>query len=139
MYHYEAELVLRSYMPEELQIGMYFVTKERDRIVLWELQEIPQDKDEFLSKNGAPMELYIIDGPDVIAFPKEIGWLDEGEDSDEYRDVTLEDLNTIINEYDGWLEIEIEEVFFDVDESVIPCFIQEKVIIRFIQEEYYEE
>lgn len=135
MYHYEAELVLKSYMPESLEIGMYFVKVHPDRTVLWELDEIPLDKNSFLVKHGAPMELYIIDGDDVIVEPHELGWMDDGDDVDELRPISLEDINYILNEYDGWIELEIIEEFFDEEEMVIANMYEQKVVLRFLTEE----
>lgn len=140
MYHYEAELVFKSYMPASLEIGMYFVKVHPDRIVLWELDEVPLDKNSFLVEHGAPMELYIIDGDDntLIAEPHEIGWMDDGDDVDELRDITLEDINTIINDYDGYCEIEIVESFYDEDEQLIPNMYEQKIVLRFVTEEEEE-
>jgi hypothetical protein len=63
-----------------------------------------------MAKHGAPVELVIIDEDgDLLASHDEIGWWDEGEDSDEYREVTLDDINYILRELDGYIDIEIEE------------------------------
>jgi len=105
MYNYEAELVLRSYMPKELEKGMLFVRVTEHETILWELETIPFDKEKFLVEHGAPMEICIIDGDDILAEPHEIGWWDEGEHVDELRPISLKDINVIINEYDGWLDI----------------------------------
>jgi hypothetical protein len=139
MYSYEAELVLRSYLPEELEKGMLFANLINGVIILWELQNIPENKDKFMVEHGAPMELYIIDqNGSIIAEPNEIGWFDEGEDCDELRDVSLEDINTIVRDYNGWLEIEIYEDFYDEDGSIIPNFAGQKVIIKFLTEDEEE-
>jgi len=136
MYHYEAELALRSYMPKRLEIGMLFADVTEEGTTLWELDKIPRDEEEFMVENGAPMEVYIIDNDDsVIAEPHEIGWFDEGDDTDELRDITLDDINYILNEFDGWLEIEIIEDFFDEDEQVIPNMYEQKVVVRLLTEE----
>ena len=140
MYNYEAELALRSYMPKRLELGMLFADVTEEGTTLWELDKIPQDEEAFMVEHGAPMEVYIIDNDDsVIAEPHEIGWFDEGDDTDELRDITLDDINYILNEFDGWLEIEIIEDFFDEDEQVIPNMYEQKVVVRLLTEETEEE
>lgn len=139
MYHYEAELALRSYMPKRLELGMLFADVTEEGTTLWELDKIPQDEEKFMIENGAPMEVYIIDNDDsVIAEPHEIGWFDEGDDTDELREITLDDINYILNEFDGWVEIEIIEDFFDEDEQVIPNMYKQKVVVRLLTEEEEE-
>ena len=139
MYNYEAELALRSYMPKRLELGMLFVDVTEEGTTLWELDKIPQDEEAFMVENGAPMEVYIIDNDDsVIAEPHEIGWFDEGDDTDELRDITLDDINYILNEFDGWVEIEIIEDFFDEDEQVIPNMYEQKVVVRLLTDEEEE-
>jgi len=140
MYHYEAELALRSYMPKRLELGMLFADVTEESTTLWELDKIPNDEEAFMVENGAPMEVYIIDNDDsVIAEPHEIGWFDEGDDTDELRDITLDDINYILNEFDGWIEIEIIEDFFDEDEQVIPNMYEQKVVVRLLTDEETEE
>ena len=136
MYNYEAELVIKSYMPKRLEKGMLFVDATPDSVSLFKLEEVPFDEEKFLVENGAPVELFIIDDDEsVIAEPHEIGWLDEGEDVDELREVTLDDINYILNECEGFLEIQIEEEMFDEEEMIIPIMYEQKVVISFLQEE----
>jgi len=140
MYNYEAELALRSYMPKRLELGMLFADVTEEGTTLWELDKIPQDEEAFMVEHGAPMEVYIIDNDDsVIAEPHEIGWFDEGDDTDELREITLDDINYILNEFDGWVEIEIIEDFFDEDEQVIPNMYEQKVVVRLLTDEEEEE
>ena len=81
------------------------------------------------------MEMYIIDGDDVIVEPHELGWIDEGDDSENLYPISIEEINYILNECDGWLELEIIEDFFDEDEQIVPNFVDEKVVIRILTEE----
>jgi hypothetical protein len=112
---YPAEISLSSYLPPELEVGMLFTNRISVGVVepyieLFELEEVPEDADVFMAKHGAPVELVIIDEDgDLLASHDEIGWWDEGEDSDEYREVTLDDINYILRELDGYIDIEIEE------------------------------
>lgn len=119
---------------------MLFADVTEEGTTLWELDKIPRDEEAFMVENGAPMEVYIVDNDDsVIAEPHEIGWFDEGDDTDELRDITLDDINYILNEFDGWIEIEIIEDFFDEDEQVIPNMYEQKVVIRLLTDEETEE
>jgi hypothetical protein len=122
-------------MPKTLEKGMLFIEASEEGIQLFELDSIPRDEKQFILDNGAPMELCIVDGDDVIVEPHEIGWIDEGEDSEELYPISLEEINYILNECDGWLELEIIEDFFDEDEQIIPNFVDEKVVIRLLTEE----
>jgi hypothetical protein len=112
---YPAEISLSSYLPSELEVGMLFINRISVGVIepyieLFELEEVPEDPDAFMAKHGAPVELLIIDEDDeLLASHDEIGWWDEGEDSDEYREVTLDDINYILRELDGYIDIEIEE------------------------------
>jgi hypothetical protein len=122
-------------MPKSLEKGMLFVEASEEGIRLFELDKLPRDEQAFIVENGAPMELYIIDGDDVVVEPHEIGWMDDGDDVDELRPMSLDDINYIFNEYDGWIELEIIEEYFDEEEQVIPNMYEQKVVIRLLTEE----
>jgi hypothetical protein len=112
---YPAEISLSSYLPKELEEGMLFINRISVGVIepyieLWELEEVPEDMDEFMSKNGAPVELVIIDDEGgILASHDEIGWWDEGVDSDEYRNITLDDINYLLRELDGYVDIQVNE------------------------------
>lgn len=112
---YPAEISLSSYLPKELEEGMLFINRISVGVIepyieLWELEEVPEDMDEFMSKNGAPVELVIIDDEGgILASHDEIGWWDEGDDSDEYRNITLDDINYLLRELDGYVDIQVDE------------------------------
>lgn len=112
---YLVELVLKNYLPLELEEGMLFINRISVGVIepyveLWELDYIPEDMDDFISKNGAPVELLLIDeDEEIIATTEEIGWIDDGEHTDELRDVTLNDINIILRDYDGYVNIELDE------------------------------
>ena len=68
---YPAEIVLKSYLPLELEEGMLFINRISVGIMepyveLYELEEIPKDMDAFMALNGAPIELVLIDGNENI-------------------------------------------------------------------------
>ncbi len=134
---YPAEISLSSYLPSELEVGMLFVNRISVGVIepyieVFELEEIPEDPDVFMAKHGAPVELVIIDANEhVIATHDEIGWWDDGDDSDEYRDVTLEDINYLLRELYGYVDIEVDEY------GVV--LIEDKVILTLAPEEDDED
>jgi hypothetical protein len=132
---YPAEIVLSSYLPPELEVGMLFINRISVGVIepfveLFELDELPEDPDAFMAKNGAPVTLVITTPEDgnVRATQNEIGWWDEGEDSDEYREVTLDDINYLLREFDGYVDIE-----FDDDKDIV--LIEGKVVLSLQLEE----
>jgi hypothetical protein len=126
-----AEISLSSYLPSELEVGMLFVNRISVGVIepyieLFELEDIPEDPDAFMAKNGAPVELLIINNEgEPIASHDEIGWWDEGDDSDEYRDVTLDDINYLLREFDGYVDIELDD-----DEDIV--LIEDKVVLSLV-------
>ena len=131
-----AELVVKSYMPRFLEPGMYFVNKnyysKGEVIDVWQLQNIPQEPIEsFIATNGAPVELCVIFENEeyfgVLATHEQIGWWDEGEHTDELRDIELKDINFILNECDGFIAIAFEEN--DEEEETHPMLYENKVVL----------
>jgi len=136
---FPAEIILKSYLPLELEVGMLFVNRIsvgviHPYIALFELEEIPEDPDTFMSKHGVPVELAIIDEDgDLLASHDEIGWWDDGEHTDELRDITLDDINYLLSEFDGYINIETDE-----ENDII--LIEDKVILSLIPElTWYDE
>jgi hypothetical protein len=144
----EAELVFRSYIPEKLEIGMLFTSSlERGKHsypIVYSLSYIPHDEEEYVKLNGYPVKPYLVDSGDpnlafglkVIATPQQIGWLDEGDHTDELRDIEIKDMNIILKDYDGWVDVEAEERLDKYGNvSYGPVIYAEKVTMRFYQEE----
>lgn len=133
-----AKLVFRSYMPTQLEKGMWFKRHHADvvygkiynYITIYELKELPPDMDEYIFINGAPVEPYIIqpmknadDVEEILVRPQFIGWWesDQGEEDDDgnwTEEIILEDLTPkIINEWiygengdnDGLIALEVNE------------------------------
>lgn len=129
------ELVLKSYMPKQLELGMWFITKInpgtlKEYSEVWALNTHPRETlEEFIVKNGAPVEPYLIYDEQVVAEPHEIGWWDEGEHSDELRDIELPDINFILDEFDGYVDVEIDEWDFDHEEVINPVLYAHKVTV----------
>jgi hypothetical protein len=132
------ELVLKSYMPLQLEKGMLFLTKFQqstrfETSELWELTEVPKTPiEDFITINGAPVELMIVDEEEnVLATDEQIGWWDEGEECEEFRDITLEDINMIFNENNGMLNV--LSIFDEEQDRWLPCFLMDKVILSDLQ------
>lgn len=139
---YPAELAYRNYMPDELESGMLFMKilhqgTIKETVEVWTLDRVPQDKDRFLSENGAPIELYVMDEEgELLAEPEEIAWFDLGEAFMTLTDISLKEINIILNEYDGLVEIEISDE--DYEEGwVSPSYQMDKVTLRFLTD--YDE
>lgn len=135
----ECMLVFKSYKPLKLEKGMLFL---RDYVIR-EITEIPLNQEEFISENGYPVEPYIIDpgNPNkndgyVVATPEQIGWFDEGEHSDELSDISVKNINDILEHYDGWIDLEMEET---EDGEYVPVLYNNKVTIRMPQEPYDDD
>ena len=137
---YPAEISLSSYLPDELEEGMLFINRISVGVIepfieLFELEELPEDPDAFMSRHGVPVELAIIDEDgDLLASHDEIGWWDEGENSDEYRDVTLDDINYILRELDGHVDIQIED-----GEDFFVTFIEDRIILSLQPDEEFDD
>ena len=156
-----AKLVFKSYMPKQLEKGMWFVSKHKDvvygkiyeYITISELQQVPQDMDSYIAEYGAPVEPYIIqpminkDEPEeILVHPDNIGWWESDlgyEDDDEnwVPNIVLEDLTPkIVNE---WIHGENGEgdglIALEVDDDRNPKFYEDtnKVVIK--QSDYVDE
>ena len=134
---YPAEIVFNSYLPPELEVGMLFVNRISVGVIepfieLFELEELPEDQDAFMSKHGVPVKLFIIGEEEVLATPEQIGWWDEGEHTDELRDITLDDINYLLREFEGYIDIE-----YDEDEGV--TIIEDKVVLSLVPDEELDD
>jgi hypothetical protein len=86
-----------------------------------------------MAKHGCPVELLIIDeSGNLLASHDEIGWWDEGDDSDEYRDITLDDINYLLREFEGYIDIDVDE-----DEGV--TLIEDKVVLSLQPDEEFDD
>lgn len=135
---YPAEIAVKSYLPPELEVGMLFINRISVGVIepfieLFELEELPEDPDAFMAKHGCPVELLIIDEDgDLLASHDEIGWWDEGEYTDELRDITLDDINYLLREFDGYIDIE-----YDEDEGIV--FMEDKVVLSLVPDEELDD
>ena len=138
----EAELVIKSYIPYGLHKGMFFINRIsvgviEEYIEVWELTEVPDNEDEFLAKNGTPVDLLIIDEKDnILAIQNQFNTLDTGE---ELINLELNHINTIFREYDGIIEIAINEEYYEKYKIIIPDIFDDGVILRYYNENDEEE
>lgn len=137
------ELVLKSYMPRQIEPGMWFITKlyqgtDKEYIEIWQQDKYPREPmDDFLARHGAPVEPYLIYDEQVIAEPHEIGWWDEGPEHEELRDIELKDINLILNDWDGFVDIEIDEEDLEEHDELSPILYAGKVTMTYL--DTYEE
>jgi hypothetical protein len=136
------ELVFKSYRPLELELSMLFVRrhyvgKSIEQVEIFALTKLPKDKDEFISINGHPVELYVMhneyNATEPMVQPEQIGWFDEGPDTEDLHDITLKEINTILNHYGGYVDVEVDEDYPD-----IVVLAEGKAILSFI-DSYVDE
>ena len=154
-----AKLIFKTYMPKRLEAGMWFKKDHSDVVygkvynyfTIYELKEIPHDMYEYMSTSGAPVEPFIVmpmmnpDSPqEILATPEQIGWWDQGDDSDDLEELTVQLINTYIYGEDGENGDIALEVLDTEDEEGIHrnvVFFHDKVTIRhvtFVDEHEYE-
>jgi len=114
----EARLLPVHYIPDELEIGMMFLVNvigHEENIIT--LDKVPNNMNAYIEEYGYPVKLHVIDegNPNlpetskVLANPEQIGWFDLGAHSDVLSDITLAQINKILNGYDGYCMIEMYE------------------------------
>jgi hypothetical protein len=148
----EAELQFRHYSPEKIEPGMLFMTHinpghpDKEHVQVWKITEDyfhDQLTDEILiEENGYPVRPFIMND-DLIVTPGEIGTfvIFHDDDTEGFVEFGVTEMNFILREFDGWLEVLIDEDTLD-DRLIEPIYDEEnnnKVIIKFIDEEEEEE
>jgi hypothetical protein len=142
---------------------MWFLAMHHKQVSVYQLGydiHHEQEKELYLQTNGAPVEPYIYlegnpnvpDETSLMAEPEQIGWFDEGDHKDELRDITIKEINNILDN-NGHCEIDVEEEHLDDDEAqddyfnVVPVLLYDKIIIRYDlnqvkpdeEDEYYDD
>lgn len=150
-----AKLVFENYIPDELLPDMWFKQRVKDVIYgkIYEYDKIfklstlgqlsPQDFDSIVQMHGYPVKPMIMSftaNPDeeaiLLAHPEQIGWWDdEPWDTDEdaeMRDIELKDINMILSDYDGEIEIEVDIHEDEYGEEIVSSALYEdKVRLSF--------
>lgn len=143
----QVKLILQSYKPLKLEKGMWFLVMHHGVMSVYELgYDIHNEEqmDTYVQLNGYPVEpyIYLVGNPNIpeetslMAEPEQIGWFDDGDDVDELHDITIKELNNIL-ERNGLCELEVEEEHLDDDEAedyirIVPTLLENKVTIRYL-------
>ena len=114
VFRLEGEFVFSNYMPTELHVGMTFLTQIvsgvlNPQFLFYSLKEIPEDMDDYIKTNGAPVIMNIVtkEGTEsIVALQEEIGFFDNGE---ELLPITEEQINIILNDHSGLMDVECDE------------------------------
>ena len=143
----EAKLIFQYYVPNiENHIVrteyMFYEKNNKGEPYVYTLQGI-RDIDAFMDANGYPVRPNIlltgnpnIDGSDdVLTTSDQIGWIDDGPQSDSLRDLEVKDFNEIIQDDDFDIMIEVD------DETDEPILYEGKVCLMRVDtfDEYEEE
>lgn len=133
---YLAELITKSYMPDDLKKGMLFINhnlldiEDDSSPTLFKLaRDVPEeDKESFMVINGAPVELYIVNEKGTpIAGPDEVGiWEDS---SGMKMPVSIKHINYIFQNFDGLIEIDCARDNENIP-ATAPNLYNGKVLIR---------
>lgn len=146
------ELHFRHYDAEELKAGMLFMnhlypgSEEREHIEVFELTEESiheQVTSEIMyMENGFPVYPYLLDlDGSVVSTPEEIGLFDPGDVSVNLIKFGVKEMNFIMREFDGLLEVFVDEDEYEQGLTV-PILDDGKVIMKFLddnEEELYLE
>jgi len=140
--YYPALLILNNYVPLQVEEGMIFKSvmfpnTDKEFTILWVKKGIPvSDLDKFFSQHGYPVNPMVIDEDgETLAHPEQIGWWDEGDHTDDLRDITVIDMNRILKEHQGKIEIDISNEAYQINQ-IIPGIAEGKVILRIPIDEY---
>lgn len=135
-----AELVYKNYIPDDIKPGMMFIQHLhpgtiKDTIEVFIVEKAPLDDEKFIAENGFPIELMILDAFDgeVLAKHNNIGWLDLGDDIDYLEDLKPKDINIILNDWSGQLDIEVN------DTTGEPILSQGLITVRILSPDNYIE
>jgi hypothetical protein len=142
---YPAKLTLSNYIPFQIETGMYFKSvlypnTDKEFTEIWTLNKYPsRTYDDIITAHGYPVEIWIVDSDDwPLAIPEQIGWWDEGEHTNDLRDITLTDINRILKEHQGHIEIDISNDAYQINQ-IVPTIAEGKIILRIPVEEYNDE
>ena len=142
-----AKLVFESYIPEQLEKGMWFKQRMKDIIYgkiyqydrIYELRHVPSHIEEYCAANGYPVKPVIMSitaNPDepavLLAKAEQIGWWDvdpfDDDENAELRDIELNDINMILSDYDNEVDIHVNDAMFEQG-IVQPIIYMDKVTL----------
>ena len=130
-----AELVMSAYKPRKLKQGMLFIDRKKNPPEIYELTHAVIDNIAYMENNGCPVELGIFDLSLIYQLAKheEIAWVDEGEDSEDMHEITIDDINSILAN-NNRCQIQIKDKLYNKEKMIIPVYDEEKVVIKLIEE-----
>lgn len=129
----ECQLVFKNYIVDAIKPGMLFLNYVHP--IGWQVNKIekaPQDSEAYIASYGYPVEPWIVDTgnpnlphtEEILATPNQIGWMDEGDHTDELMDIEVRHMNFILDRYNGWVDIE-------TDNDGDPVLFMDKVTISY--------
>ena len=129
----EAKLVFQHYVPEDYSNLMFLALGKDHTPYVYSIEHL-RDAKAFIDVNGYPVKPYIIyegnpnlsNSTEILAQPEQIGWFDEGPDSEDLVDIELKQFNDILEFDNGHVLIEIDD---DTEEVVL---FQDKVTLMYI-------
>jgi hypothetical protein len=120
------QLIWKNYVPLSLEIGMWYINKENQVYIL---DKLPHNQEEFIKENGYPIELMLSNDENNVVYhlylddKNSVAWWDEGDHTDEFRDITLKDINEIFENVDGYISVlvddETEEIVLEEDKPIL--------------------
>jgi len=139
----EAKLIFQYYVPSEEQNEYIFYQKNtKGEPYVYSISGI-RNIEAYMNLNGYPVKPYIllignpnIDDDDVVLTQQDqIAWIDDGPDCDSLRDLEIKDMNSIIQDDDFNIMIEVD------DETDEPILFEGKCTIMRVDvfEEYDDE
>lgn len=146
----DANFKVSFYQPEKLEAGMWFMNSlypgtDKEFVELWLLEDgIEEDYDDFVDKNGFPVEPIItleMNNPDeldlILAYSQEIGWIHQEDDS--LKTFDIDDANWIIQNNGGKVWILIDEDLYENNKDIQTISEDEGVILKYLFEEENNE
>jgi hypothetical protein len=120
------QLIWKNYVPLSLEIGMWYINKNNQVYIL---DKLPHNQEEYIQENGYPIELMLSNENDNVVLHlslediNNIAWWDEGDHTDEFRDITIKDINDIFENVDGYISVlvddETEEIVLEEDKPIL--------------------
>lgn len=134
----DTELVLSSYKPLKLEKGMLFIKLNEETPEMYELVHTIYDAEAYMMNNGCPVEAKLFESSvshpysNQLATHNEIGWIDEGDESEDMHEITIDDFNVILK---NKMCCQVQCLDNSSEGMHIPVYDEEKVIIKLIKEE----
>ena len=128
------QLVWKNYIPKSLEIGMWYISRYVNQVYM--LDKVPQNQEEYIRDNGYPIELMLSDENDNVVLhlqENDVAWWDEGDHVEEFRTITIKDINSILEDVDGYISVLIDD---ETEEIVLE---EGKPILTFPRPEHQDD